>query len=98
MNKGGRSPIGMRRHWGANIVLICLLPGLLAADNWPAFRGPHADGHADAKDLPITWSETENIRWKTAIPGKAWSSPVVWEKQVWVTSAQPDGKKLFAVC
>jgi outer membrane protein assembly factor BamB len=82
-------------RWSAVFLFV---PCLAFADNWPSFRGPHADGHADAKDLPITWSETENIRWKTAIPGKAWSSPVVWNDQIWLTNAQPDGKKLFAVC
>ena len=52
-----------------------------AADNWPEFRGPHGDGHADAKNLPLTWSDTENVRWKTAIHDKGWSSPVVWGNQ-----------------
>lgn len=63
----------------------------LAADNWPEFRGPHADGRSDAKGLPTQWSEKQNIRWKTAIHGKAWSSPVVWGDQVWVTSADEEG-------
>ncbi len=68
------------------------------ADNWPQFRGPGADGHAKAKGLPTTWSETENVRWKTAIPGKAWSSPVIWDDQIWLTNATADGKELSAVC
>ena len=59
-----------------------------AADNWPQFRGPRGDGHADAKNLPTTWSETENIRWKTAIHGKGWSSPVIWGDQIWLTTAK----------
>ena len=80
------------------VAVLLMSPALAIAGNWPAFRGPHADGHADATGLPITWSETENIRWKAAIPGKGWSSPVVWDNQVWVTTAQPDAKKLFALC
>ncbi len=71
---------------------------LHAGDNWPQFRGPNGDGISDAKDLPVTFSETENVRWKTPIHGKAWSSPVVWGDEVWVTTATPDGKELFAVC
>jgi outer membrane protein assembly factor BamB len=67
------------------------------ADNWPAFRGPHGDGHTDATGLPIRWSETENVRWKTPVPGKAWSSPVVWGDRVWLTNATPDGKELSAL-
>src|ERR1700742_4934437 len=69
-----------------------------AAENWPQFRGPTGDGHAEAKGLPVKWSETENIRWKTAIHGKAWSSPVIWDDQIWLTSATEDGKELFALC
>ena len=69
-----------------------------AAENWPQFRGPGGDGLSDAKKLPVTWSESQNVAWKTPIRGKAWSSPVVWEKQIWVTTAPPDGKQLFALC
>jgi outer membrane protein assembly factor BamB len=69
----------------------------LAADNWPEFRGPHGDGHADATGLPTTWSETQNVRWKAAIHDKGWSSPVVWGNQVWVTTATEAGEKMYAV-
>ena len=68
-----------------------------AEENWPEFRGPHADGHADAHDLPTTWSESEHVRWKTPIHGKAWSSPVIWGDQIWLTSATPDGHQLSAL-
>ncbi|HUR55994.1 MAG TPA: PQQ-binding-like beta-propeller repeat protein [Gemmataceae bacterium] len=60
-------------------------------DNWPAFRGPTADGISDSKGVATTWSEKENVRWKTAIHGKGWSSPVVWGDQVWVTTADEIG-------
>ncbi len=69
-----------------------------AEENWPEFRGPHGDGHSTATGLPLTWSEKENIRWKTPIHGKAWSSPVIWGEQIWLTSATEDGKQLFALC
>jgi outer membrane protein assembly factor BamB len=77
------------------ILAACVVA--LAADNWPEFRGPHGDGHADAAGLPTTWSETQNVRWKTAIHDKGWSSPVVWGNQVWVTTATEAGDKLYAV-
>lgn len=67
-------------------------------ENWPVFLGPAANGHADATDLPLTWSETENIVWKTAIHGRGWSSPVVWKNQIWLTTATADGKEMFVVC
>lgn len=69
-----------------------------AADNWPQFRGPEGTGHSDARDLPQEWSETKNVVWKTAIHDRGWSSPVIYGKQVWLTSASPDGRKLFALC
>ena len=50
---------------------------LRADDEWPQFRGPTGQGHAVASGLPMVWSETENIRWKTAIPGEGHSSPVI---------------------
>jgi outer membrane protein assembly factor BamB len=68
-----------------------------AHDNWPQFRGPNADAKSDAKGLPVTWSETEHVKWKTPVHGKAWSCPVVWGSQVWVTTATKDGKKLSAL-
>ncbi len=67
-------------------------------DTWPEFRGPTADGHAEATGLPLTWSETENIAWSTAIHGYGWSSPVVWGDRVWMTTGTDDGKELFAIC
>ena len=48
-----------------------------AADQWPQFRGPTGDGRSDAKGLPLAWSETNHVRWKTAIHGRSWSSPVI---------------------
>ncbi len=68
------------------------------APSWNQYRGPHGNGHADKADLPVQFSEDENVKWKTPIKGKAWSSPVVWGKQVWVTNAPEDGRKMDAVC
>ena len=76
-------------------------PVLSAAHlNWPQFRGPSGQGVVDAnsKALPLTWDEKQNVRWKTPIHGKAWSSPVVWGNQIWMTSATEDGHKLYALC
>lgn len=66
--------------------------------DWNQFRGPHADGTSQATGLPTTWSEKENIVWKTPVHGRAWSSPVVWKDQVWVTTSTKDGKELGVVC
>ncbi len=75
------------------IVMLTLLglTGVSATDQWPQFRGPQA-GVADADPaLPETWSETQNVAWKLAIPGQGWSSPVVWSDHVFVTSAISSG-------
>jgi len=83
------------------ILSLFLLSNSLMAqtiDEWPQFRGPHGDGHSDARNLPLKWSEAENIVWKTAIHDRGWSSPVIFGKQVWLTSATKDGHKLYALC
>jgi outer membrane protein assembly factor BamB len=64
---------------------------------WPQFRGAEGVGTSSAADLPLTWGEGKNVRWKTAIHGRAWSSPVVLGNQVWLTTATEDGRELFAV-
>ena len=57
------------------------------AENWPQFRGPRADGISSEKNPPIQWSATDNVRWKTPIPGEGHSSPVIWGSSVFLTSA-----------
>ena len=64
---------------------------------WPQFRGPEGVGTAASAKLPLAWAEGKNVRWKTAIHGRAWSSPVILGNQIWVTTATPDGRELFAV-
>lgn len=59
----------------------------MAEDEWPQFRGPDGNGHSAAVGLPLKWSETENIVWKTAIPGSGHSSPVISGNQIWLTTA-----------
>ncbi len=83
--------------WLATVLVAHSAAELLAADNWPEFRGPTGDGQTHVADLPLQWSEQDHVKWKTPIPGKGWSSPVVWEKQVWLTTAPEDGKQLFAM-
>ena len=50
--------------------------------NWAQFRGPRGDGSTATSDLALTWSETENVTWKTPIAHRGWSSPVIGGKQV----------------
>lgn len=67
-------------------------------ENWPQFRGPDGNGHSDAQGLPLTWSESTHVKWKTPISGKAWSSPVIWGHQIWLTTAPEEGTRLSAIC
>ena len=66
--------------------------------HWPDRRGPTGDGRSDATDLPLNWSEVENIVWKTRIHDLGHSTPVVWGGQIWLTTATKDGRTLYAVC
>ena len=88
----------MIRILSAFAVVSLIIACVSAGETWPEFRGPTGDGHADGTGLPVTWSETENVVWKTAIPERGWSSPVIWHEQIWLTTATPDGKAMFAVC
>src|SRR5262245_5006919 len=62
----------------------------LGADEWPEFRGPTGQGHSDERGIPAVWSESQNIVWKVPVPGEGWSSPVVANGKVWLTSAAED--------
>jgi outer membrane protein assembly factor BamB len=57
------------------------------AGNWPQWRGPDGSGISNEKNLPSEWSPTKNIKWKTAIDGRAHSSPIVWDNIVFLTTA-----------
>ncbi|MBI4601344.1 MAG: PQQ-binding-like beta-propeller repeat protein [Planctomycetes bacterium] len=62
--------------------------------DWPEFRGPTGQGHASAKDLPLEWGPAKNVAWRKALPGKGWSSPVLWKGRVYLTTAIEEGGKL----
>ena len=65
-------------------------------NNWPTWRGPLFSGEAVKGKPPTTWSETKNIKWKTPIPGKGLSTPVIWGDQIFITSAVSLDKKASA--
>ena len=98
-----RSRIAAAKLRLSRLALVCWL-SLVAAgpasagEHWPSYRGPTDQGLSDAADLPLRWSESENVAWKTSIPGKAWSSPVIWGDRIWLTNAPEDGTQLFALC
>jgi outer membrane protein assembly factor BamB len=66
------------------------------AENWPQWRGPNGDGISSEKNVPIEWSATKNVVWKSALPGEGHSSPVVWNDSVFITTALKDtGERLL---
>ena len=62
------------------------------ARDWPEFRGPSGQGHSTDRDLPVEWSESQNVSWKVAVPGLGWSSPVVADGRAWITTATRQDK------
>src|SRR5437762_1687255 len=83
-------------RWGWHLWLVGMLAagGMLSAagqENWPQFRGPGARGVSDSQKLPLVWSAQTNVAWRTAIPGRGWSSPVVSGQRVFLTTAVSEG-------
>lgn len=81
-----------------SFLLAVATQAAIAAENWPQFRGPAGDGRSDASGLPTELGEDKNVKWKTPTHGKAWSSPVIWGNQVWLTTATEDGRSLGVMC
>jgi predicted neuraminidase/outer membrane protein assembly factor BamB len=77
--------------------LFFFLSIVTPAQDWPEFRGPTGQGHADEREIPLTWSETQNVKWKVAIPGSGWSSPAIRGDRIWLTTATEEGKSLRAI-
>jgi outer membrane protein assembly factor BamB len=82
----------VKRSLSRIALLLLLTPTGLAADadDWPQFRGPTGQGHSAERGVPVDWSESRHIVWKTPVPGLGWSSPVVAGGRVWVTTGVKD--------
>ena len=80
----------------AAISLICFESR--ADENWNQFRGPSGNGVSAVKELPISFDESKNVRWKTSIPDLGWSSPVVWKNEIWLTTGSDEKKELRVIC
>ena len=83
------------RAMPAHPIAVLLLPALIGvaarAEDWPQFRGPTGQGHSTEIGLPVEWSESHNVLWKTPVVGGGWSSPIVAEGRVWLTTAIDEG-------
>jgi outer membrane protein assembly factor BamB len=91
-----------KRLSGRFIEILCLSLAMVssasALENWTSYRGPTDQGHADDASLPLHWSESDNVAWKTRLPGKGCSTPVIWGDRIWLTTASPEGKELSILC
>lgn len=84
--------------YGMGLALVWLAAAHAAPSaGWPEFRGPSGNGIAETAGLPLTWSETENVTWKTDLPLQGWSTPVVLDGKIWLTWATPEGHDFHAV-
>jgi outer membrane protein assembly factor BamB len=86
---------GGSRVLALSLIALCVTTLRLNAQ-WPQFRGPDGMGTAPGA-LPLTWDESTNVRWKTPIHGRGWSSPIVLGHQIWMSTASEDGRELFGV-
>src|SRR5262245_52983401 len=80
------------------ILLFLLSPTTINAQNWPSFRGPNASGVARDANLPVTWNveKSQNVLWRTAIPGLSHASPIVWGNRIYlITAISSDAKAGF---
>jgi outer membrane protein assembly factor BamB len=89
---------GERKAAAAAVSLRALMPAEGAEHQWPRLRGPDGQGTADDANLPLHWSPTENIVWKTEISDRGNSSPVVWNDRIFLTSASKDGTSRKILC
>lgn len=82
------------RHarWIAGSLALASLLSTSAQEHWAQFRGPGARGVSDSPHLPLSWGAGTNIAWRTGIPGRGWSSPVVWGSRIFLTTAVSDGE------
>ena len=85
-------------RFGTALLFVVASGTVLQAGNWPAWRGPQGIGVADEPDLPVRWSSTENVKWKTPLPGPGNSTPIVWNDRVFITQAGKDGKERSLIC
>ena len=85
------------------VLTLCFACLLIVCDsakseNWMRFRGPTGQGISTEAKLPVTWSATKNIKWKVSLPGKGWSSPIVFEDNVFITASSEEGVSCRVIC
>ena len=85
----GKSKMTLLKCLNMLLIVLFWVPPICAT-HWPQFRGPHSNQLSQDKQLPQVWSQDKNVQWHVKIPGRAWSSPVVWGDKIFVTTAVLD--------
>lgn len=80
------------------LAVMLAMPAAIQAENWPNWRGPHYTGYAEAENLPTTWSDTENIHWKTPLPGRGAGTPIIWEDRIFLSAVDEESFELKGMC
>lgn len=88
----------MRQRLSTGVLLLLVLAGVVKGGEWPGWRGPRGDGISAEPRFPLHWSKHENIVWKVSIPGKGYSSPVVWKDRIFLTSCLEKDHKRVLFC
>ena len=90
----------MKTIFGITLCFVFCLASCnpVQAENWMRFRGPTGQGISTEKELPVKWSNTENIKWKMELPGKGWSSPIVFEEHIFITASTEEGVSCQVIC
>ena len=86
-----------QRSFVAGVLAIALL-ATAAAENWPTWRGPRLDGTSLEPRVPIHWSSSSNVLWKTELPGAGHASPIVWEDRLFTVTALPEKSARLLLC
>lgn len=82
----------------ALVFLALAMSADVRAENWPQWRGPQGDGISNEVHVPVSWSKTENVAWRTKLPNKAGATPIVWDDRIFLTSAAEDNNTLLLMC
>ena len=88
----------MSRTFLLGLAWVALSSPVARGADWPAFRGPRGTGISQETNLPTTWNQQQNVRWKAALPGPGNSSPIVSQGRVFVTCATDQGKSRELHC
>src|SRR5262245_46682482 len=80
------------------VIALGALTGAAVADNWERFRGPNGSGEVADKNIPLTFSDKENVIWKVAVPGSGAGSPVVWGNRLFLQAAIKNATERALVC